>query len=647
MTTSRTSATSRRGFALLRSRSHRLVAMVAALVVPALALTVPSGTAAASPSAATVGPDIPTVRTFTQRIPVNVVLVGYPKRAVGSDIMSQLARTGTPQVREPLFYGLQGRQLGLSYRYNYHLISTSSRFQNHYFSFLRRIGTKSAPTTYQQEYNQQQNNVLNVKGPILNIDGPTAEKWLESHARSQLGIGPRSYTVFLVDWWKHPGFRFHVYRKTNEPDPDTGVNFGNFNSRGMIAWGGSTGRSWFYDLSAGPEAWTGNWNVDDADVDGDGVPDYRMPPIWEYAKNGYRSPSKLGDDLGRVVRYVAVNLLFTSSPLYDPLVTAPKPGGKINVPITMFEDNPTDLGTNWINPRNSVRMWQKLEPYHRFGATLKDINPITPGPKRTYQIFAGLNPGKNACWQQYGDTFAQPYCYFSAHQDQYYKSQPRNHDAGVFALYTTPENMGSQAGLLGYADDNWTDGTQTYVFAFDDPDTVAYGYGFTTTVTHELGHHLGLSHPHDGYDPTTGVDYGAQGDSYYTWVGDESNTVMHYLGVSNGFGQFDKDNMSRYWFAGYANWTLDLINAINQSGTQTAAARAAVALARASLHQATVAYYHWNYLGAAGAAHRAYVIAQVTANKLDVGQTIRPMRFMAPSNANVPREGDPIRFPND
>ena len=63
----------------------------------------------------------------------------------------------------------------------------------------------------------------------------------------------------------------------------------------MIAWGGTTAddeenglgalhRVWFHDLSAGPESWTANWNVDDPDLDGNGVEDYRMPATWEYTR---------------------------------------------------------------------------------------------------------------------------------------------------------------------------------------------------------------------------------------------------------------------------------------------------------------------------------------------------------------------------
>ena len=634
----------------LLSRFQRIFVLGVALAVPALAVTVPTGPAAAAPvaAAARVGPNIPTVHTYRQHIPVNVVLVGYDKSEVGPDLMTRLANQGTPQVRYPMFYGLKGRKLGLKFSYDYHLVDTNKRFENHFFGYLSKIGTPSAPTTYQEQYNAQNNNVLDVTGPVLNIDAPSTEKWLEQHGRTQLGLSSHAYTVYLVNWYGRSDFKFHVYRKTDEPDPDTGVNFGaDFNSRAMIAWGGSSGRSWFYDLSAGPEAWTGNWNVDDADVDGDGVADYRMPPIWEYTKGGYRSRYMLGTDLGTVVRYVAVNLLFTSSPLYDPLVTAPAPGGQVTVPITMFEDDPTSSGTDWIQPANSQGMWQQLEPYHSFGATLKDVNPITPGPKKTLRIFAGLNPGTGSCWQQYGDTFAQPYCYFAAHHGQYYPNKPLNYEAGVFAFNTTPANMGSQAGLLGYADDNWVDGTQSFVFAFDDPDTRAYGYGFTTTVTHEVGHHLGLSHPHDGYDPTTGVDYGGVGSSYFTWSGDESNTVMQYIAVSNGFGQFDKDNMSRYWFAGYANWTKDLIAAIKGSGTDDARSRAAIHRARAYLKQATASFYGWHYMSAAGAARHAYVIAQTEATLLDVGKTLVATPTLVPGTGTAPHEGDPIRFPND
>ena len=107
-------------------------------------------------------------------------------------------------------------------------------------------------------------------------------------------------------------------------------------------------------------------------------------------------------------------------------------------------------------------------------------------------------------------------------------------------------------GLLGFADDNWLDGTQSGVFSFVYPDAVAAGYGLTTTMIHEYGHHSSMSHPHDGYDPGTGVDFGPGGETYFAWLGDESNSMMSYIDLNWDFSQFDRDNSARHHAAGYA-----------------------------------------------------------------------------------------------
>jgi hypothetical protein len=250
--------------------------------------------------------------TLDQRIPINIVFVGYrPSSINAAALLSELPAESTPVVREPQFYGLPGRDMGLHFSYDYNLTFAPRSFENDFFRYLSKAGTPGPLTAYQQLYNDQQKNVLDVSGPVLYIDAPSTEKWLLEKGSERLRINTdRSYTVFLINWYARSDFRFHVYTKTDSPDPDTGVNFGTrFDSRKVIAWGGSHGRAWFYDLSAGPEAWGGSWNVDDADVDGDSVPDYRMPSIWEYAANGYHPPSALSSDLGKVLRFAAINLL--------------------------------------------------------------------------------------------------------------------------------------------------------------------------------------------------------------------------------------------------------------------------------------------------------------------------------------------------
>src|SRR5262249_34815539 len=153
------------------------------------------------------------------------------------------------------------------------------------------------------------------------------------------GVDTTEYTIYFINWYGRADFKFHVYVKSDEPDPDTGYNFGVIrHSRKILGWGGTTTddpqrplpslrRIWFFDLSAGPEFWTGNFDLNTKDLDGDGILDYRMPPVWEYGNVSaalYRPFDNLSADLGMIVRYVAINLLFTSSPLYKPAISPPK-----------------------------------------------------------------------------------------------------------------------------------------------------------------------------------------------------------------------------------------------------------------------------------------------------------------------------------
>lgn len=180
-----------------------------------------------------------------------------------------------------------------------------------------------------------------MAGPVLYLDGPAVERWLMEQGRSRLRINPeRSYTLYLINWHGRPDFRFHVYQSTTVSEPDTGVMFGSSDEARSNAWGGSHGRTWFYDLSAGPEFATRNFVVDTPDLDGDGVEDARLPPIWEYAPVAYRDPARLSADLGKLARFVAINQLFVASPAFDPLVSSSAPGGAKAPYVVTLRDNP-------------------------------------------------------------------------------------------------------------------------------------------------------------------------------------------------------------------------------------------------------------------------------------------------------------------
>ena len=195
-----------------------------------------------------------------QAVPINVVFVGYERKDIDLRALAAvLPAKYEPTVRYPQFYGLQGRSMGLTYRFSYKFDFKDAAFERRFFSFLSRAGAAGPLTAFQTAYNAQTRNVLDVTGPVLYIDALQVERYLQA----QDGDRRPGYTIYFVNWYGRSDFKFHVYAKTDETDPDTKANFGTRGSRQMIAWGGSTSRTWFYDLSAGPESWTNNWSVDD------------------------------------------------------------------------------------------------------------------------------------------------------------------------------------------------------------------------------------------------------------------------------------------------------------------------------------------------------------------------------------------------
>lgn len=581
-----------------------------------------------------------------QEIPVNVVFIGYDKRDNGrrdltinrQAFLKELAQSSTPVNRAAQFYGLPGRDIGLTYTYKYNLIETNDQFENAFFGWLGQQGTVGEPTYFQQCYsgnapplddgtpdpcNQTKNRREITRTRY--IDAPSVEQWLETNTTNLLpNNGGRAYTLYFINWYSRTDFQDHMYTKTDEPDPDTGYNFGEQRpSRKLIAWGGQFGRSWFYDLSAGPESWTYNYIVDDKDLDGDGIENYRMPPVWEYDPRGYRNPSAISSDLGKVTRFIGVNLLFTSSPIYDPLVAAPGPDGKRVVHVEMLQDDPASNGLDYFDAAFTQAKLEALQPYYDWQVVAEETDPIDPGAKRAFQIFNGLlEPTSQDCSSQPpfdGEgSFGPLYCYFSENLNQYVPAYaPDDYVSEVFAFNTTDENV-TQFVPLGVADDNYVNGRQTFVYEFDSPLLRDLGYGFTTTTIHEVGHNIGLPHPHDGYDSNLKIDYDPSLNEYlYVFAGTQSNTMMAYIDLNWDFGQFDQDNMYRWEIAGYLNLSSELLKTIVENENVGDVA-ALLAQAEASATAARADFNAWKYLDGASNAYKTYTTLVTAARQLGI-----------------------------
>ncbi len=566
--------------------------------------------------------------SLSEQVPVNFVFVGYePGQVSQAEFLSMLPAEYHPVVRSRQPYGIV-EELGIEYTYDYNVVFANTAYENRFFAKLNSLATPAPRTVWQDNYNAQVNNVLDV-GDNHFIDAPSVEKWLAANAPA--GVDTRRNTVYFINWYGRPDFKFHVYTKIGEPDPDTGFDFGlNASTRKIIAWGGTapddeetgTGgatvrRVWFYDLSAGPESWTDNWNVDDPDLDGDGVEDYRMPPVWEYLANGYRDLAELDNDLGRVGRYVFLNLLATSSPLYPPYLTFPRQPESINIDLNTFEgwegvDASEELRDPVLLQKETVELLR-----NRVSVDNQDY-PLEGKAKECAVAFnlALLGEPVDVCYPEFDGiypAFASLFLFGALNIDEWQDGGGEYEAIGL--SFSFGEDIADLQVLLGLADDNWIDGTQSFTYNFVGP-AVEGLYGLTTTEIHEFGHHWGMSHPHDGFDWEDGIDYGPGGPFYYAWSGDESNTMMSYIDVNWDFSQFDRDNYGRFGASAYI-LSANAIAADIEASPNAFLAAEELAAADRAIDASERQFTAHNYVGAFDSARQAY--RQVRSGARDAG----------------------------
>lgn len=586
-----------------------------------------------------------------QTLPVNIVFVGYEQGAGPQDIdlgafLDELPNTYRVVNRFPSFY-LGNQFLGLTFHYDYNPVFAGSAFEDAFFGYLSSIAVPSPLTVYQQLYNAQDAATGTVTANHR-IDAPSVEQWLADNTQSMLGVDTSQYTIFFINWFGRADFQYHLYSKTDEPDPDTGFPFGQLESRQVIAWGGTTPddeesglgslhRIWFYDLSAGPEVWTDNWNVDDADLDGNGVLDYRMPPVWEYGNlNAYRPFDDLSGDLGKVARYVALDLLFTPSPLYKPAISPPELPEHIQLDINVFQIDPDADGTQYFDLGLLTGELNELQPGKTYTAELNSQDFDARFAKVYQCFFDDISCFGN---RLSGIAFADLFLYFNDHLMQFLEGDA-DYEVPIFAFNATDELFTC---CLGFADDNWADGTQSFVFGFDAPFVRDSGYGFTTTFIHEVGHHIGLSHPHDGFDYEANVDFEPSDEFYFAWSGDEANTMMSYIDLNWDFSQFDRDSMNRYLVSVYLNQANGILAKIYKSPK---ASQVSGLLQSADAHAgaALSSYQSMDYAAAMEQAQQAYRDVLEAAAQINV--KVEPQAWQADYKAKgqSPKFVDPVDY---
>ncbi|MGH2808544.1 MAG: hypothetical protein ACRDKT_14850, partial [Actinomycetota bacterium] len=152
-------------------------------------------------------------------------------------------------------------------------------------------------------------------------------------------------------------------------------------------------------------------------------------------------------------------------------------------------------------------------------------------------------------------------------------------------------------------------------------------------LVHEVGHHVGVAHPHDGFDLEDGVTFQPYGDFFFAWTGDESATVMSYIHSENDFSRFDIDSMGRWMTVGYMNQANQILAKVFKSRFARREDAAVVAADQAAL-RAVIAYFQTDYTAAATHAQHAYDLLLGAAARLQI--PIEPQAAQADVLAQSP-----------
>lgn len=491
-------------------------------------------------------------REINQQLDINIVFVGF-QRGDGYQQVNE-ARMRQFLASRYRTWNWQTSWVGNSFDYRYNVKFAPRRFEDAFFRFLDGQRHPECVVTFTQEYyNAEPSHSVNINENSC-IDPNNTEAWLGDHARS-IGVDPTKYTIFLINWWGRPDFHFHTYSIWDhpDPDPDTGFNPADYQNSETQAWGGTTPddeqnglgslrRIWFYDLSAGPDLLTNSYILNTADVNGDGSEDYRIPPIWEYGNmSAYRPFDDLSGDLSQIVRYLAVDAQFTNSPVLNPALSDRLPNS-IQTDITYFNGDGTARGQDLMKPDRGQLEMGKLKPFNLLTVAERDV-PYTPEHDAIYQCALPYWVGTTTnCYPGRSNGGWDLNIFHYDHLNDYVYGNA-DHEIMNFA-YTQPE-ADAAGGLLGVTFSNGLYPGFTYGWNFPLERDI---YGLTETMIHEVGHHLGLPHPHDVYDYEDGYIY-YKNDFPFMYAADESDSVMSYIELSNNYSQFDRDNMDRWMTA--------------------------------------------------------------------------------------------------
>lgn len=151
------------------------------------------------------------------------------------------------------------------------------------------------------------------------------------------------------------------------------------------------------------------------------------------------------------------------------------------------------------------RAFEHIAPWIRFSAEASGANPAYPEHLACWEWFTVFGP---SCYLDERYVAEANLMLFHSRNRKMFFDGDAEYEAGGFLYHVTGSPLFGDC--YGIAEDDRLTGAQSFVYLFDGP-SCEFTMGWTDFLAHEFGHHLSLSHPHDGYDFETDVDHGPYG----------------------------------------------------------------------------------------------------------------------------------------
>jgi len=476
---------------------------------------------------------------LTREVPltIKIVLIGFDPHTIDEHYLTWRGNVAQTAVNNILS---TGNVTGITYNLSYEFVYSTPELYLGLTKYLKSIQQKKI--VYNPWFRATTQNYF--------YDADKVENWFVANNASYGGFPRNGYTFVFANLTNLPSVTEAQLNTENpmnatphyyssrfvDKDLEYQIRYRDFS----IAWGGHN-RLWFLDLSAGPEFWT--WSSPE------GVPHIPMQlAIDLYKLDVHESYGKqwltqfLSDYIYDAVLNLAVPV-FTYEPIYSQnyrvvvnVIDNRTEKERKQTPIektiqpNLIKQALTDL-LPYSNVNVETRLMEAAELPGLQAAIVE--NTVTPPSDLAIPRYVDMRPIYRYLQEHLVDfvglvrkdsteftvpvfAFAFQGAIYFGYTFKWYVATLKTEEGNFLGI-----SLGDMA-LIGMNQNDFRRGD--YV----SPVQLGKGIGFTQVVIHEVGHSLGLMHPHQ-----------------FGYVGDFESSAMSYWAWEYRFSQFDKDAINR------------------------------------------------------------------------------------------------------